>query len=392
METPYYVIHKKEMEQNLLRLNTALNKYWGNFIIGYSFKTNSLPWLITFMKSQGFFAEVVSNDEYKLAKKLGYQVDRIIYNGPSKSRDTYFEAVVQGAIVNIDSKRELDWLNEIGYLANSKIGLRVNFDMENECFGETQCGIEDGRFGFSYENGDLEKALLYLKDKKIPINGLHLHCSSKTRSLNIYSTMAKKTVEVIKKYKLQLDYIDIGGGFFGGIQGQPSFEDYIKAISERLLLCVNPKRTKLIIEPGMAVVGAYIDYVTTVIDVKSTVHNHFIVTDGSRTNIDPFMRKNSYLYNVHQINNNSNMKKKQTICGFTCMEHDRLFWLTDSPELMVGDQITYYKVGAYTISLTPLFIQFFPAIYVKENDKYYCVRRKWTESDYLAGNILYEEV
>ena len=50
MKTPYYVIHKKEMEQNLGSLKKALDKYWMKSMIGYSFKTNSLPWIITFMK------------------------------------------------------------------------------------------------------------------------------------------------------------------------------------------------------------------------------------------------------------------------------------------------------------------------------------------------------
>ena len=62
------MIHKKELEDNLEDLKKAIRHYWKNFIIGYSFKTNSLPWVITFMKSQECFAEVVSDDEYMLAK------------------------------------------------------------------------------------------------------------------------------------------------------------------------------------------------------------------------------------------------------------------------------------------------------------------------------------
>ncbi|MFR6329257.1 MAG: hypothetical protein ACLUOI_10810 [Eisenbergiella sp.] len=137
-----------------------------------------------------------------------------------------------GAIVNIDSKRELEWLVEAGSSPNYNIGLRVNFNIESECIGETQCGSEDGRFGFCYENGELEQALIYMNDRKISVSGLHLHCSSKTRSLNIYAAIVKKTVDVIKKYNLKLNFIDVGGGFFGGLPGKPSFDDYLKVISE----------------------------------------------------------------------------------------------------------------------------------------------------------------
>lgn len=392
MKTPYYVIHKKELEQNLESLKEALNRYWKNSIAGYSFKTNSLPWLITFIKHRGFLAEVVSEDEYKLAKMLGYQTEQIIYNGPAKSKETFIEAVKDGAIVNIDSKRELEWLAETGLFIDSKIGLRVNFDMESECVGETQCGSEDGRFGFCYENGELEQALIFLKNRKIPVSGLHLHCSSKTRSLNIYSALVKKTVNVIKKYNLQLSYIDIGGGFFGGLSGKPAFDDYLKVISEGFSPHVNIEETILIVEPGMSVVGAYIDYVTSVIDVKETLHNRFIVTDGSRTNIDPLMSKKSYFFKILRNNEKFKKVKKQTISGFTCMENDRLFQLRDEKEIEIGDQIIFQKTGAYTLCLTPLFIRFFPDVYVEENKIYHCVRRKWTESDFLAGSSLYSEV
>lgn len=37
----------------------------------------------------------------------------------------------------------------------------------------------------------------------------------------------------------------------------------------------------------MAVIGAPISYVTTVVDVKDTEYNRFVVTDGTRTSIDP---------------------------------------------------------------------------------------------------------
>ena len=44
-----------------------MEAYWQNYIIGYSYKTNALPWLISYLNDQGCFAEVVSDDEYKLA-------------------------------------------------------------------------------------------------------------------------------------------------------------------------------------------------------------------------------------------------------------------------------------------------------------------------------------
>ena len=151
-KTPYYVIDKKELDDNFRKLKQALDHYWGNGIIGYSYKTNALPWVISHFDSLGCYAEVVSEDEYNLARHIGVAKEQILYNGPIKTKETFLEAVANGCIVNIDSRRELDWLSEAS-LADARIGLRVNFDIEKACPGQSQCGDEGGRFGFCYENG-----------------------------------------------------------------------------------------------------------------------------------------------------------------------------------------------------------------------------------------------
>ena len=66
------------------------------------------------------------------------------------------------------------------------VGIRINFDVEKKCPGQSQCADEGGRFGFCYENGEFSKVIGILKEKKIKIAGLHLHTSSKSRSLDIY--------------------------------------------------------------------------------------------------------------------------------------------------------------------------------------------------------------
>jgi len=41
MTTPYFVIDKMELDNNVISLQQALADGWGRYIIGYSFKTNS---------------------------------------------------------------------------------------------------------------------------------------------------------------------------------------------------------------------------------------------------------------------------------------------------------------------------------------------------------------
>ena len=159
-------------------------------------------------------------------------------------------------------------------------------------------------------------------------------------------------------------------------------------VSQVLRQQFNPDNTALIVEPGMALIGAAVDYVTTVLDIKKTNRNTFVITDGSRIQIDPLMTKSSYFYDVIKIDSQYREKlKKQIVSGFTCMEHDRLFELKEESQLVPGDRIIYHKVGAYTMCLSPLFIKWFPDIYIKSEEKIDKIRKKWETIDYINCNI-----
>lgn len=388
MKTPYYVIHKDYLDENFEKLTCALAKHWDNYIIGYSYKTNALPWVITHFDKLGCYAEVVSEDEYNLANLIGVRKEHIIYNGPIKTKSTFIEAVENGCIVNIDSRRELDWLEELSK-GNKAVGIRVNFNIEKHCPGQSQCGDEGGRFGFCLENGEFSKAVKRLQKANVKVAGLHLHTSSKSRGLDIYRAIAETACRILEEFQLDLDYIDVGGGFFGGLPTKPQFEEYISLMSGVLCTHFDKKRTTLIIEPGMAVIGAPISYVTTVIDIKDTEFNRFVITDGSRTNIDPLMTKSSYFYSYERMQE-SNVIPKQVICGYTCMEHDRLFEAIHEQELQIGDRIIYDKVGAYTMCLTPLFIRYYPDVYVEDQGKYIKVREAWQPEDFIRKSLIEE--
>lgn len=384
IKTPYFLINKNQLDDGLLKLKKALEATWNNYIIGYSYKTNSLPWIIEYFNQNGCWSEVVSDDEYYLAKSINST--GIIYNGIAKSKETFLEAIENRNIVNIDSEYEIDWLDYVN-IENIEVGIRVNFDLEKKCPGQTQCGDDGERFGFCYENGELKKAIDRIEKKGVRICGLHLHKSSKTRSPEIYRAIAEIAVEIVKRYDLNLKYVDIGGGFFGGLDTKPQFLEYFEMVSGILKQQFDPEKTTLIVEPGMALIGGFVDYVTSVVDIKNTTRNIFVVTNGSRTQIDPLMTKKSYFYEVKRIEETRNTAKKQVVSGFTCMEHDRLFTIEDEQKLLPGDQIIYHKVGAYTMCLSPLFIKWFPDVYVKDSEKIYNVRDRWNTENYKNGSM-----
>lgn len=141
-----------------------------------------------------------------------------------------------------------------------------------------------------------------------------------------------------------------------------------------------------IVEPGNAIVASGFHYLMKVIDVKQHNENIYVSTDGSRNDVDPFFHKSDYFKEFIYENQNGNPSRyPQIVGGFTCLEYDRLFSLpVGERELNVADYIMFHRVGAYTMSLTPLFIHYFPIVYLNTSQGNLCViREEWTEEDFI---------
>lgn len=397
LPTPYFVIDETILQKYYHMLTESLQANWDNYLVGYSFKTNSLPWLVSFVKRNGAYAEVVSEDEYLLARYLGYENHEIIYNGPYKSESSFRDVLLAGGYVNLDSKLELSWLKSLAseYPGQTfAVGIRANFDLEKMCPGETTMGEISGRFGFCYETGMFADALGQLR--KIPnvnIVGLHLHSSSKSRSVDIFRSIAKMACQLQQEFQLSLSYVDLGGGYCGGMKGRPEYPDYFPAIAQELSKCFSPAETKLIVEPGISLISKCTTFVTSVFDVRDIKGSRYVMTDGSRFNIDATMIKTSHLFHTDYAESEMppeqrRIMEEQVISGYTCMECDRMFLHENAPELLPGDRIIYENVGGYTMSLNPLFIQYFPPVYVRQEETLIQVRRKWTPEDYVRGSLL----
>ena len=296
MTTPFFLLREELLSQNITGFRQALDELWPYSQIAYSVKTNALPWILDWMNRHDIFAEVVSDEEYQLAELSGYTKDRIVFNGPVKTDSFIGEAMAGGSIINIDSQNELDYISQVKPELKGPIGIRVNINPS--LFESDDVGFhEDGfRFGFSEENGELKKALDVLRAIYGDIQiGLHMHVNSITRSVKVYRAIAEYGAAIIEKYHLHPSYIDIGGGFFGGVPGKTTPHEYIDVIKTVFDKTIDVTKTRLIIEPGSAAIGSAIELHTTVVDVKDTAGARIVTTDGSRIHIDPLWLKQSYL-------------------------------------------------------------------------------------------------
>lgn len=378
VQTPCWIINQDAIAKQVQALRRALTSHFAESDIGFSVKTNSIPAVLRTMKRLGCKAEVVSHDEWQLAHLCGFEPKDIIYNGPLKSKDTFIEAVTNGAIVNIETKREIEWLQELPKDHVFSVGLRLNINLSHVSGKDAVRENDNSRFGFSDETSELAEAITAIRSMPhVTLSGLHLHRTTQARRVNYYRHVVRYAALIAKKYDLQLDYLDIGGGFFGTLPGKPCYEDYINAIHGALGK-FGMEKLKIYVEPGTALIDNAAQFVVEAIDVKKVDDKTiFVTTNGSRLDIDPFFRKKLYICRTNSATDSSEQQvEQQIICGCTCIEEDRITKLENQAAIKVGDRIVFSNVGAYTMTLTPLFIRYFPKIYMHTDSGYELIRNE----------------
>ena len=356
--TPYYLVDKRALDEYADFLIRSMRSNWGKIQPSFSVKTNSLPWLLAHLHVKGFYAEIVSAEEYDLVRRIGYTPDQMIYNGPLKDRDVFRTILMAGGYINIDSHIEVQWLQELS----------------REYPGQT----------FRELSGIIQTL------KNIPgvtVAGLHLHLTTKSRNPSVTAMLCHMCAEVAGSLHLHLSYVDVGGGFLGGVKGRPDYSDYFPGIRRELEKAFDPNQVTLIAEPGVSLVSSSFFFVTSVHDVRKVRDNWYLVTDGSRLNMNPQITRRWYPHHVLRKATASVPVPRQMVCGATCMEYDRLFPIENEPLLHTGDKIVYDLAGGYTMCLNPNFIHYLPAVYILQTDgSLFTARSAWTNDEVMARN------
>lgn len=324
---------------------TAYRSIYSNSVLGYSYKTNYAPYLCRIAKEMGAYAEVVSFMEYCIARTIGYQGSRIIFNGPYKEYRDLEVAVNDGAIINVDNLSELQDMESIALakgVAPIKIGIRCNFEIEEN---------KNTRFGLDVFNESVKASCQGIfKRNNVEVVGLHCHFSTSARSLESFAERTSKILKIAETvfHSCALKYISIGGGFFGTIpenmKGRfktepPTFKEYGSRVASIMKEHFPAEDLTLILEPGAALVADAFSYYCKVKDIKSVRAATYVTVNGSYQNIKPVDQGTNLPIEIIS-GGESREYSNVEIVGYTCMEFDRLH-KTEKADLSVGDYIKF---------------------------------------------------
>ena len=369
--TPFYLFDEEGFVNNYRKLEATFKAVYPNYQISYSYKTNYTPFVCQLVKSLGGFAEVVSDMEYTLAKKLGYANNQIVYNGPSKGEEMY-EHLENHGILNLDSLDEAKRV--VSYcLAHADkqytVGIRINMDLGAANF--------ISRFGLETGSKDMVEVVRLIKDTpNLKLIGLHCHIS-RCRGVEAWAERAKIMLDMADKYVDGVpEYISLGSGMFAdmadylkdqfGGSSVPTYEDYCKATILPFAEHYKDveKKPMLFTEPGTTVVARYLSFVSKVLSIKQIRGRWIANMDGDYHNLGEIctMKK----LPTHVIAGGKEQKHYDNIdiMGFTCLEQDVMVPAWDG-ELAEGDVMVFDNCGGYSIVSKPQFIKPQSAMFAK---------------------------
>lgn len=359
---PLYIFDEKHFVENYSALIQSMKAEYPRYRLSYSYKTNYTPYICALVKRLGGYAEVVSDMEYLLAKRLGYNESEIVYNGPAKGAQLE-RHVLSGGINNVDNASECRRICAVARdnpETEIKIGLRLNIDLGRG-------GIS--RFGMREDAPEFKSMLESLKEcDNVRIVGLHCHLSH-ARDLQAWEKRADLMLAAADRLIDGVpEYLSLGSGMFGKMDDKlaktfsghiPTYDEYAAVTARKVAAHYNgveeDKKPLLFSEPGTTLISSYIDFAANVLDIKSVGDKCFAVTDGS-------------FYNLGEISRKRNLPIRHVPCGaegedicadivgYTCLEYD-VMYRNYCGALSVGDNIVFGNVGGYSVVSKPQFIR-----------------------------------
>lgn len=360
-QTPFYLYSKSVIQENI----TSLRKYFPDVSLHYAIKANPMPQLVSFVSRLVDGLDVASGKELHLALATETQSGDISFAGPAKTEAELSMAISSGININVESATELDRIIAISNTLKkpANIALRINPNFELKSSG-MKMGGGSQQFGIDVEQ--LDKLFKTIQTEKLQVKGLHIFTGSQNLNpeslISAHNNIFDLAKQLIKKYQLTLEHLNIGGGF--GIPYFPGDKHLaLEPISSNLAPQIKEFKQlnsdcEIILELGRYLVGNAGLYVCEVTDIKHSRGKDYLITNGglhhhlaASGNFGQIIRKN---YPVAMANKmHSKDTKTYQFVGPLCTPLDILGNKINLPEAEIGDLLVVYQSGAYGYTASP---------------------------------------
>ena len=350
-KTPFYIYSESQIAFNFLKFANTFKKT--DPLICFAAKSNSNLNILRILGKLGAGADVVSGGELLKALKAGIRPNKIVFSGVGKTEEELKIAINKKILlINCESESEAKLVNNLAKKLRKKvsIGFRLNPNVDAKTHKNISTGKAENKFGLSIKN--FKVFLKTVKTfKNVKLEALSVHIGSQI----LNDTPFRKTLNVmsklIKELKLNLKYVDLGGGF--GI----NYTDKEKPINlskySKLVHNFSKKlNCKIIFEPGRSIIGNTGLLISKIQFIKKGTNKNFIILDAG---MNDFMRPALYeaFHKIVPISKKSSrMKGKIEFVGPICESTCKFGVYRKYQKLIENDFVAITNVGAYGSSLS----------------------------------------
>ena len=350
-KTPFYIYSESQIAFNFLKFANTFKKT--DPLICFAAKSNSNLNILRVLGKLGAGADVVSGGELLKALKAGIRPNKIVFSGVGKTEEELKIAINKKILlINCESESEAKLVNNLAKKLRKKvsIGFRLNPNVDAKTHKKISTGKAENKFGLSIKN--FKVFLKTVKTfKNVKLEALSVHIGSQI----LNDTPFRKTLNVmsklIKELKLNLKYVDLGGGF--GI----NYTDKEKPINlskySKLVHNFSKKlNCKIIFEPGRSIIGNTGLLISKIQFIKKGANKNFIILDAG---MNDFMRPALYeaFHKIIPISKKSSrMKGKIEFVGPICETTCKFGVYKNYPKINENEFVAITNVGAYGSSLS----------------------------------------
>ena len=350
-KTPFYIYSENQIITNFLKFKNTFKKT--NPLICFAAKSNSNLNILRVLGKLGAGADVVSGGELLKALKAGIKAKKIVFSGVGKTEEELKIAINKNILlINCESESEAKLVNSLAKKLRKKvsIGFRLNPNVDAKTHKNISTGKAENKFGLS-----IKSFKIFLKKinslKNINLDALSVHIGSQILNDAPFKKTLNVMSKLIKELKLNLKYVDLGGGFginYTNKEKPINLNKYSKLVENfsKKLDC------KIIFEPGRSIIGNTGLLISKVQFIKKGANKNFIILDAG---MNDFMRP--ALYDAfHQIipvsKNSAKTKGKIEFVGPICESTCKFGIYKNYQKINENDFIAITNVGAYGSSLS----------------------------------------
>ena len=351
IKTPFYIYSESQITYNFLKFVNTFKK--ANPLICFAAKSNSNLNILRLLGRLGAGADVVSGGELLKALKAGIKPNKIVFSGVGKTEEELKVAISKKILlINCESESEAKLVNNLAKKLRKKvsIGFRLNPNVDAKTHKNISTGKAENKFGLSIKNFKIFlKAVKSFKN--IKLEALSVHIGSQILNDAPFRKTLGVMAKLIKELKLNLKYVDLGGGFginYTDKEKPINLNKYSKLVHNfsRKLNC------RIIFEPGRSIIGDTGLLISKIQFIKRGTNKNFIILDAG---MNDFMRPALYeaFHKIIPISKKSSrMKGKIEFVGPICESTCKFGVYKNYPKINENEFVAITNVGAYGSSLS----------------------------------------